>query len=106
MMKRLILIFALPVFLSTACSKTTSLDDNPGGSSSAFEDNPNGGKGNNTTSIPAAVLSTFTSRYPNTTGIEWKKLSDGNYKVEFFRNGVRWQAIFSASGILIKEERG
>jgi hypothetical protein len=106
MMKRLMLILCFPMVVTTACTKSTGLDDNPARNSSAFEDHPNGGGGNNTTSIPAAVVSAFTARYPNATGTEWKRLSDGNYKVEFFQTGVKWQAIFSDAGGLIKEERG
>jgi len=52
-----------------------------------------------------AVLSAFNTRYPDATRIEWKKLSDGNFKAEFFRGSVRWQAIFTAAGNLVKEER-
>jgi hypothetical protein len=105
-MKKLFLLLSIPVLLSTACTKQKGLDDNPvSHNNSAFEDNPNGGGGNNTTSVPMAVLSAFNTRYPDATRIEWKKLSDGSFKAEFFRGSVRWQAIFTAAGNLVKEER-
>lgn len=105
-MKKLFLLLALPMMFLTACNKFTGTDDNATSRSSndAFEDNPNGGGGNNTTSIPAAVTAAFTGRYPNATRIEWKKLSNGNYKAEFFRGAIKWQAIFTPSGNLLKEE--
>ena len=56
------------------------------------------------TSVPTAVLTVFNARYPNATRIEWKKLGDGNYKAEFFRGSVKWQVIFTPSGVLVKEE--
>ena len=105
-MKKLFLLLALPILLSTACTKQKGVDDNPSSrNNNGIEDNPNGGGGNNTTSIPLAVLSAFNNRYPDASRIEWKKLADGNFKAEFFRGTVRWQAIFTPSGTLVKEER-
>lgn len=105
-MKKLFLLMSIPVLLATACTKQKSPDDNPlSRNNSQFEDNPNGGGGNNTTSVPLAVLSAFNARYPDATRVEWKKLTDGNFKAEFFRGSVRWQAIFTAAGNLVKEER-
>lgn len=110
-MKKYLLSFAVVALLATACTKndhTGGLDDSIVSSSnrhSTPEDNPNGGGGDNVnlTSIPTAVVNTFKSRYPNATHAEWKKQSDGTYKVEFFRGSIKWQAIFSASGRLLKE---
>jgi hypothetical protein len=56
-------------------------------------------------SVPSSVMNAYKSRYPNATRAEWKKLSNGNYKVEFYRNGVKWEATFSPSGSLLKLER-
>ncbi len=104
-MKKLFLLLSIPVLLTTACTKQKGVDDNPiSHNNGAFEDNPNGGGGNNN-SVPMAVLSAFNTRYPDATRIEWKKLSDGNFKAEFFRGSVKWQAIFTAAGTLVKEER-
>jgi len=36
--------------------------------------------------------------------VHWKLLSDGSYKAEFFIGSVKWQAIFTASGTLVKEQ--
>ena len=92
--------------VATACTKHTGTDDSTSSSrnGSGSEDNPNEGGGSNTSSAPVALLSIFSSRYPDATRIEWKKLSDGNYKAEFFRGAVKWQVIFTPSGNVVKEE--
>ncbi|HLO82096.1 MAG TPA: hypothetical protein VK166_14105 [Chitinophagaceae bacterium] len=103
-MKKIIAAIIVGSVLMTSCSK-----DLPGGNdvvaaAKAGEDNPNGGGGNNTVNVPSAVLAAFNTRYPDATNIQWKKLSDGNYKAEFYRGGVKWQAIFTPAGSLVKEE--
>ncbi len=104
-MKKLFFLCCIPLLLATACTKQTGVDDRLSSrNGSAVEDNPNGGGGNNTTSIPSAVSAAFNARYPDGQRIEWKKLSDGNFKAEFFRGAVKWQAIFTPTGNLVKEE--
>jgi hypothetical protein len=103
-MKKIIAAFIVGSLLMTSCSKDFPGDDSTIAAAKAREDNPNGGGGNNTTSVPAAVLSAFNTRYPDATNIQWKKLSDGSYKAEFFRGAIKWQVIFSATGTLLKEE--
>ena len=109
-MKKIILPFAAAVLLmATSCSKenisrledivNNSGDDHGGGSG--------GGGGDNipASSVPAAVMSAFNTKYPDASVREWKKLDNGNYKAEFTFNGQEWESIFSAAGDLLKEER-
>ncbi|HWJ89754.1 MAG TPA: hypothetical protein VNR87_01505 [Flavisolibacter sp.] len=110
-MKKTLSIAAISALLmTTACTKQGHGSDDlvPQSSQSGqgVEDNPNGGGGNNVNAatVPAAVLAAFNARYPDAMRIEWKKQSDGTFKAEFFRGTVKWQAIFTADGRLIKEE--
>jgi hypothetical protein len=106
-MKKIIAMLVVVSIMTTSCSK-----HNPGtddlltqqSRNGGLEDNPNGGGGDNTTNIPAAVLAAFNARYANASNIQWKLLSNGNFKAEFFRGSVKWQAIFTTSGNLVKEE--
>lgn len=91
-------------FLMTSCSKQSRGADDLVPHQLGVEDNVNGGGGNNTVSVPAAVLSAFNARYPDATNVQWKKQSDGTYKAEFLRGFVRWQATFTPAGVLVKEE--
>ena len=100
-------IFALVVMTSclfASCTKDSQGSNDLITSQQRAENNPNGGGGNNIATAPDAVLSAFNARYPDATRIEWKQLPDGNIKAEFFRGAVKWQAIFTASGTLVKEE--
>jgi hypothetical protein len=107
-MKKTFVFLALAAVLATACTKNSRGSDDGIVSAAkhgnGVEDNPNGGGGDNTTSVPPAVLSAFNSRYPDASNIQWKKQSDGTYKAEFFRGTVKWQATFTAAGVLVKEE--
>lgn len=103
-MKKIFCLAALASMLAVGCTKERNGADDLIPHNNAVEDNPNGGGGNNTTSIPAAVQAAFNTRYPNATSIQWKRLSNGNYKAEFMRGTVRWQAIFTPAGVLVKEE--
>jgi hypothetical protein len=112
-MKTFIVSMLASIFLFTACTKdripgedsaTVTASSSTG--AAKVEDNPNGGGGSNiaATMVPAAVKSSFAKLYPDATRVEWK-LKDGQYKVEFYRATVKWQAIFSAAGVLLKQER-
>lgn len=90
--------------LTSACTKQSHGSDDPAPHHQGVDDNLNGGGGNNVISVPPAVLSTFNARYPDATTVEWKKQSDGNYKAEFYRGSIKWQAIFTPAGVLVKEE--
>lgn len=105
-MKKTILLLSVVTLSLGACTKHSPADDNSALISKSVEDNPNGGGGNNVNAatVPAAVTSAFKARYPDAAKIEWKLNSDGNYKVEFFRGAVKWQAIFTPAGVLVKEE--
>ncbi len=105
-MKRTLILLAVVALSFSACTKHHPADDNSILTAGKVEDNPAGGGGNNVSAstVPAAVTSAFSARYPDAARIEWKKLSDGNFKAEFFRGSVKWQAIFTPAGALVKEE--
>ncbi len=104
-MKTVISFLIAMTVLTTSCSKS-GVDDSSVLTSRPGEDNPNGGGGNNiaASAVPAAVMSVFNSRYPDASQTQWKLLSDGTYKAEFFRGASKWQVIFKADGTIIKEE--
>lgn len=54
--------------------------------------------------VPANVLSAFRARYPNDMVYEWNQKSDGTWKAHFLRGTIKWEALFSATGVFIKEE--
>lgn len=103
-MKRILSLLLISAMLTTACSKQSPVSDDSVSHHEGVEDNPNGGGGNNVASVPALVQAAFNSRYANASRVQWKKLSDGNYKAEFFRGAVKWQATFTPNGTLLKEE--
>lgn len=103
-MKKILSLIVISSFLMTSCTKQQHGADDLIPQQQGVEDNFNGGGGINTLSVPAPVLSAFVARYPDASKIEWKKLSDGNFRAEFFRGAVKWQAIFTMSGTLVKEE--
>lgn len=112
-MKALTVLLVSAMLAATSCTK----DKLPSGDDAAIasassstankvDDNPNGGGGNNiaASAVPTAVRNAFNTRYPGATRAEWK-LKNGQYKVEFFIGTVRWQAIFTPNGTLVKQER-
>lgn len=91
MKKILFFLLLTTITMGTTCSKH---DDLLSGSSHI-----------NSSQVPAAVLSSFNSRYPTAGGqIEWEKENGNTYKVKFFINGQRWQALFAADGSFISEK--
>lgn len=54
--------------------------------------------------VPAAVLAAFRTTHPNDNVYEWKLQNDGSWKAHFNRGTVKWEATYSAAGLLIKEE--
>ena len=109
-MKRIFLPFAAAIVLmSASCTKenisrledvvNNGADDHGGGSGS--------GRGENipASGVPEAVMNAFNTKYPDASVKEWKKLDSGNYKAEFVFNGAEWEATFTVSGDLVKEER-
>jgi hypothetical protein len=59
-----------------------------------------------TSQVPAAVMTSFNSRYPAASGqIEWEQEDSNTYKVKFFIGSQRWQAIFKADGTFLSEQQ-
>lgn len=54
--------------------------------------------------VPAAVLNAFRARHPNDIVNEWNQTNDGSWKAHFLRGTVKWEVLFSATGVFIKEE--
>jgi hypothetical protein len=55
--------------------------------------------------VPAAVMSTFNTKYPSASGqIEWEIEHGNTYKVKFFIGSQRWQAQFITNGTFIDEK--
>jgi len=54
---------------------------------------------------PAAVMNSFVSIFGNVPVRQWKLRSDGNWRAHFLRNGIAWEATFTAAGVLVKSER-
>lgn len=116
-MKKVILPLAIVAMLAGACTKENigSLDSSVANSSKGADDRGfddrggkvGGGGGRNISAsrVPAAVMSVHKKRYPSATRAEWKKLNNGNYKVEFFFSGKKIQSVYSPAGKLLKEER-
>lgn len=57
-----------------------------------------------TAAVPAAVLNAFRATHPNDNVYEWSQKNDGSWQAHFNRNGVKWEALYSATGTFIKEE--
>ncbi len=55
--------------------------------------------------VPQVILTAFRSTHPNDTVYEWNLRNDGTWKAHFMRGTVKWEATYSATGILIKEEQ-
>lgn len=110
-MKKIILSFAAAtLLLTTSCTKedlsrlnditnNAGADDHGGGSGS--------GKGENipASSVPDTVMNAFNTKYPGASVNEWKKLDNGNYKVEYAFNGENRETTFTADGVIVKDER-
>jgi hypothetical protein len=127
-MKWIILPIALLALSVSSCTKESSLStpaivaassSNSGLDDVGFDDHGNhsgrddkggnvasgGGQNISAASVPTAVKTAFKARYPTASSIEWKKLSNGNYKAQFWFKNLRFEATFSAAGKLLKEER-
>jgi len=55
--------------------------------------------------VPAAVLKTFRSVYPNVSAVEYEeKVKNGQavYKIEFKDNGLEHEVVYSADGKVLK----
>jgi hypothetical protein len=54
--------------------------------------------------VPAVVLNAFRAQFPNDSVYEWKLMADGNWKPHFMRGSVKWEAIITPAGVIIKVE--
>jgi hypothetical protein len=54
--------------------------------------------------VPAVVLAAFRATHPNDNVYEWKLRNDGTWKAHFMRGTVKWEATYTATGVLVKEE--
>jgi hypothetical protein len=87
------ILFALLITTTTMSSTCSKSDDVVQGSNISAS------------SVPAAVMSAFNSKYPTAGGqIEWEKEDGNTYKVKFFIGSQRKQAIFDANGNLLSEK--
>lgn len=96
------LMMALVVIACTSQVACEKVLDN---SNSQVEDNFSGGNNIPASQVPATVMSVFTQAWPSASSMQWKLLKDGNYKVEFLSNAVRWQITYSPAGAVLKQER-
>lgn len=55
--------------------------------------------------VPQVILAAFRATHPNDTIYEWNLRNDGTWKAHFMRGTVKWEATYSATGALIKEEQ-
>jgi hypothetical protein len=57
-----------------------------------------------TAPVPQVVLTAFRSTHPTDLVYEWKLRNDGTWKAHFMRGTVKWEATYTAVGVLVKEE--
>jgi hypothetical protein len=55
--------------------------------------------------VPQVILTAFRNTHPSDTVYEWNLRNDGTWKAHFMRGTVKWEATYSAAGVLIKEEQ-
>jgi hypothetical protein len=55
--------------------------------------------------VPQVVLSAFRSTHPNDSVYEWNLRNDGTWKAHFNRGTVKWEATYTSTGVLVKEEQ-
>jgi hypothetical protein len=57
-----------------------------------------------TAPVPQVVLTAFRSTHANDLVYEWKLRNDGTWKAHYMRGTVKWEATYTAAGVLVKEE--
>lgn len=93
-MKKIIicLSFAFSVFLMQSCNERTETKM----------------RGNTPESdVPAVVKTSFSSKYPGASDVEWEKKTENNttvYEVEFKQNSKETEATFDMNGTFISEK--
>lgn len=103
-MKKFLVFTLLSVFLITkqSCSENSNKKD-----SSETEENKEKKGKLDASDIPAAVVSSFNTKYSGATDVEWKdSKEDGkpSYKAKFKINGIEKKAEFGTDGSFIKEK--
>jgi hypothetical protein len=98
-MKKLLMTAAIAVIL-VSCAK-----EKAGSSTSASTtSSSSSGVEDRVATPPQAVLTAFVAKFGNVPVQEWKLRSDGTWRAHFLKNGVAWEATFTASGALVKSE--
>lgn len=100
MKKMFLLLVTAAVVVS--CAKEKVPDNSTSSSSSSAT--ARSGRDDRNAIPPQAVLNAFVARFGNVPVQEWKLRSDGTWRAHFIRNGVAWEATFTASGTLVKSE--
>jgi hypothetical protein len=86
-MKNKILLFALGLVLFTACKKS-AVDDNGGGTANVIP----------ASSVPPAVITSFTTNFSGASQIEWQRNSDNSFTSQFNFSSQRHDARFEDNG--------
>jgi uncharacterized lipoprotein YajG len=55
--------------------------------------------------VTQVVLNAFRTTHPNDIVYEWNLRADGTWKAHFMRGAVKWEATYTAAGVLVKEEQ-
>jgi hypothetical protein len=58
-----------------------------------------------TAAVPAVVIDAFRQRFAGDIVYEWKLDNNGNWKAHFMRGSVKYEATFTAAGVLVKFEQ-
>jgi len=93
------MILAIAVTV-VSCAKQRVPDDNSASSSSSSQS----GVEDRVGTPPAAVSAAFILKFGNVPVQQWKLRSDGTWRAHFLKNGVAWEATFTAAGVLVKSE--
>lgn len=101
-MKKLFILLVTATVL-VSCAKERVASDNSSSTQSSSS-SASSGVDDKSVTPPAAVQNAFVANFGNAAVSQWKLRSDGTYRAHFMRNGVAWEATFSASGTLVKSE--
>lgn len=99
-MKKLLIMLVTAAVLVSCAKEKVSADNSASTASSASRN----GTEDNIGRPPQAVLNAFAANFGNVAVSQWKLRSDGTWRAHFTRNGVAWEATFTAAGTLIKSE--
>jgi predicted dithiol-disulfide oxidoreductase (DUF899 family) len=54
--------------------------------------------------VPQVVLTAFRATHATELVYEWKLRNDSTWKAHYFKGTVKWEATYTAAGVLIKDE--